>query len=239
MAEWATYSLDDFVMFSPRTWYGLLATHHRAWWPLPLVVFVLGAGVVWALQRRLRAALRLVLVFVGAGLLFVAVAFHAGPHAGINLAAPTFAYGFATQGLAMIVLALLRPGLVLAPGHGRWPGWAAYALLVFALLLYPMVAVLSGRPGLQSEWFSLAPDPTMLAALAAVLLVLWGSEGLRVPGRTGALLLALPLAWCAWAGATAWVLGAPDWWLLPAAALLACGLAGWHAGRATERPRSA
>ena len=238
MAEWNTYSLDDFVMFSPRAWYGLLAAHNRAWWPLQLAVLLLGAGLVWGLQRRLRAALRLVLVCVGAALVFVAGAFHAGPHAAINLAAPVFGYGFAAQGLALIGLALLRPGLVLVPGQGRWPVRVAFVLLVCALLLYPMLALLSGRPGQQSEWFAVAPDPTMLASLAVVLLVLWGGEGLRHPRRTCALLLAVPSAWCAVAGSTAWVLGAPDWWWLPAAALLACGLALWHARLAADRTMS-
>jgi hypothetical protein len=236
MGEWTTYSLDDFVMFSPRTWYGLLAAHNRAWWPLQPAVMLLGAGLVWALQRRLRTALRLALVCVGAALLFVGGAFHAGPHAGINLAAPVFGYVFAAQGVALIGLALLRPGLALRPGPGKkGPGRVAFAMLVFALLLYPAVALLSGRPGLQSEWFALAPDPTMLAALALAFMASCGIEGLRQTGRTCALLLALPVAWCAVAGTTAWVLGAPDWWLLPAAALLVCGLSGWHAGRATDR----
>ena len=45
MSEWTTYSLDDFVMFSPRTWYGLLAAHNRAWWPLQPAVMLLGAGI--------------------------------------------------------------------------------------------------------------------------------------------------------------------------------------------------
>jgi hypothetical protein len=76
----------------------------------------------------------------------------------------------------------------------------------------------------------------MLAALALAFLVLYEGQGLRQPGTTCALLLALPVAWCAVAGTTAWVLGAPDWWLLPAAGLLVCGLSGWRAGRATDRP---
>lgn len=227
MGEWATYSLDDFVMFSPRAWYGLLAMHNQAWWPLQLAAPGIAAGVAWALHRRLRAALRLVLGVCGAGLLWVAVAFHAGPHAGINLAAPAFGWAFAAQGVALIALALLRPGLVLA--HGGGLRWLALALLASALLLYPVLAPWAGRPLPQTEWFALAPDPTMLAALAAGLLVLGGSTGLRHPWRTGVLLLVLPLVWCGVAGATAWVLGAPDWWCMPAAGLMACAGVVWHA----------
>jgi len=233
MGEWSTYSLDDFVMFSPRAWYGLLAMHNQAWWPLQLAVPGVAAGLAWALHRRLRAALRLVLVAVGTGLLFVAAAFHAGPHAGINLAAPAFGWAFAAQGLALIALALLRPGLVLAPGSGLQ--WLALVLLASALLLYPGLAPLAGRPVVQSEWFALAPDPTMLAALAAGLLVLGGSAGLRHPRPTGVLFSALPLAWCGVSGATAWVLGAPDWWGMPAAGLLMGGGVAWWVGKRRVR----
>ena len=233
MGDWATYSLDDFVMFSPRAWYGLLAMHNQAWWPLHMGVLVAGAGIAWALLRRLRAALRLTLMFVGAALLFVAAAFHAGPHAGINLAAPVFAYVFAAQGAALILLALLSP----APPQGHSAGLTrlAIGLLVMAILAYPAAAPMAGRPLVQSEWFALAPNPTMLAALALNLLLLGGNIRLRHPLSTAVLLSALPVAWCATAGATAWVLGAPDWWLLPGAALLVVGVVGWHMLRRQQR----
>lgn len=231
MGEWSTYSLDDFLMFSPGAWYRLLEMHHRAWWPLQNGVALLGAALAWALHRRLRPALRLTLLLTGLGLVFVGWAFHAGPHADINLAAPYFSYGFAAQGMVLIALALLRPELVLAGRNGTTR--LAFALLVFALLLYPVLALLWARPWAQAEWFALAPDPTMLAALAVLLLMWGGGRGLRRPRRTGALLSVLPFLWCVATGAKAWALGAPDWWLLPSAALLVCAAGGWHALRST------
>jgi len=231
MGEWSTYSLDDFLMFSPSAWYRLLEMHHRAWWPLQIGVALLGTALAWALHRRLRPGLRLALVLTGVGLVFVGWAFHGGSHADINLAAPYFAYGFAAQGLLLIALALLRPELVLARSNGTTR--LACALLVCAWLLYPVLAPLWARPWAQAEWFALAPDPTMLAALAVVLLVHSGSHGLRHPHRTCIMLSVLPLAWCAATGATAWALGDPGWWQMPVAALLVCAAIGWHALRHT------
>ena len=227
MGEWSTYSLDDFLMFSARAWYRMLELHNRAWWPLQIVAAALGLCLTWALHRRLRPALRLGLVLAGAGLLFVAWSFHWGPHAGINLAAPYFALAFGAQGVWMIGLALLRPGLVLERGSDATTR-LALALLVGALLLFPVLAVVWMRPMAQAQWFALAPDPTMLAALAVVLL-LPRSQGLRRPALTSALLMVVPLSWSAATGLTLWTLDAADWWLMPAAGLLACGVAGWQA----------
>jgi len=229
MGEWSTYSLDDFLMFSPRAWYRLLEMHNRAWWPLQIVAVAPGLCLAWALHRRLGSALRLGLVLAGAGLLFVAGSFHWGPHAGINLAAPYFALAFAAQGLWMIGLALLRPGLALARRSNATIR-LALALLVGALVVYPVLALVWMRPMAQAEWFALAPDPTMLAALAVVLL-LSHSQGLRRPAVISALLMMLPLSWSAATGLTLWTLDAGDWWLMPAAGLLACVTAAWQAAQ--------
>jgi hypothetical protein len=108
----------------------------------------------------------------------------------------------------------------------------AVALLALACLLYPVLALVAGRPLAQAEWFALAPDPTMLAALALSLLLLPDAgQGLRHPRRTWALLSLLPLGWCAITGATLRALGAPDWWLMPLAALVVSGVGGWQAVR--------
>lgn len=222
MGEWWTYRPDDFLMFSLRAWYRLLELHNRAWWPMQAVAVMLGAGLMWAVHLRLRAALRLGLMLAGASLLFVAWAFHWGPHAGINLAAPYFAFAFGIEGLLLIGVALLRSQLVLSYGQGTTP--AGVALLGAAVLLYPISALLWTRPLAQAEWFALAPDPTMLATLA-VLLLLCGGQGLQRPRRTCTLLLVLPLVWCAVTGAMSWALDAPGWWIMPAAAVLVCAQA--------------
>ena len=46
MGEWSTYSLGDFLMFSPQAWYRMLELHNRAWWPLQIVAAALGTGLL-------------------------------------------------------------------------------------------------------------------------------------------------------------------------------------------------
>ncbi len=116
----------------------------------------------------------------------------------------------------------LRSELVLSYGQVTTP--AGVALLRAAVFLYPISALLWTRPLAQAEWFALAPDPTMLATLA-VLLLLCGGQGLQRPRRTCTLLLVLPLVWCAVTGTMSWALDAPGWWIMPVAAVLVCAQA--------------
>ena len=84
------------------------------------------------------------------------------------------------------------------------------------VLAYPLVAIALGRGIAAAEVFGMAPDPTVLATLGILVLA--------APAARWAL-LPIPLAWCAMTGATLWTLGSPEWWLLPAAAVLSIAAA--------------
>ena len=77
---------------------------------------------------------------------------------------------------------------------------------------------LVGRPWRQAEVFGLAPDPTALATLGLLLLLL--------PSRCSRWLLwPIPLLWCSISGMTLATMGAREAWLMPLAALLAVAIA--------------
>lgn len=42
MSDWATYTLADFLMFSPRVYFRLVERYNQGLWPLQLI-FVAGA----------------------------------------------------------------------------------------------------------------------------------------------------------------------------------------------------
>jgi hypothetical protein len=138
----------------------------------------------------------------------VAIAFHAMRYATINWAAVFFAGAFLLEAACLAAATftnfwLLRRGTV---GLG----------LIALAIAYPLIAPLFGRPWLQAEFVGLAPDPTAVATLGALLLV------------RGWLRLALafvPLGWCAVGGATLWTMDAPDAWILPLAGAVFIGAA--------------
>src|SRR5262249_57612480 len=46
MSEWWTYSLSDFLLFSPRTYYRLFELYNLAVWPWHVLAIVLGLAVL-------------------------------------------------------------------------------------------------------------------------------------------------------------------------------------------------
>jgi len=46
MSEWWTYSLSDFLMFSPAVYARMVERYHRELWPLPWVLLGVGLGLI-------------------------------------------------------------------------------------------------------------------------------------------------------------------------------------------------
>jgi hypothetical protein len=218
MSEWWTYSLSDFLLFSPRTYYRLFELHNLAVWPWHLAAIGLGLAVLVVWLRGAAWSGRAAAAILAACWLVVAWAYLVVRYDTINWAASYFAVAFAVEALLLLAAALVRDRLSLPPPRDV-AGIAGLCLFVFALVAWPLVGPLLGRPWLQAELFAVTPDPTVAATLG----VLLATE------RTRWELLVVPLIWCAIGGATLWAMGSPDALLLPAAALLALALAGWKA----------
>src|SRR5690606_26652759 len=103
-----------------------------------------------------------------------------------------------------------RVGMALSLEPDRWT-LAAAALFAFALIAYPLIAPLMGRPWGAAEIFGIAPDPTAAGTLAILSLA---------PPRRGWLLV-IPALWCALSGEILGLLGSGDFFVAPAAAFAA------------------
>lgn len=201
MTEWWTYRLSDFLLFAPRTYWRQMELLNQQVWPGQLLLLAIGLGLVVALARGDPRWLRVAGVVVALLWVGVAGAFHLQRYAGIHWLAPWFAGAFVLQAV---------PLLALRPIGGRSSPVGA-GLLAFAVLVYPCLGVLAGRPWVQAEVFGLAPDPTAIGTLGLLL---------ALP-RRHAWAWPIPLAWCAVSGATLWAMEDPLAWLPPAAALAA------------------
>ncbi len=183
-------------MFSPPIYWRLFESLNAAWWPLQPP---LAAAVLWLLHPRARRWMPFVLALAFA---LSGWAFVWQRYTPIQWVASGFAWGFAVQALAWVVLGLARGWQVSAdPLRQR----AALGGMLFALLVYPLLAPLAGRPWPQAECFGLAPDPTALFSLALLLTLQTRSALMRWWLRGMAL---LPLAWCVFSSATLLVMGA-------------------------------
>jgi hypothetical protein len=243
MSEWWTYTLTDFLLFSPRTYYRLFELYNAAVWPLQIVTLVLGLAILILIIRRLPWSGRVVAAIMASLWLFAAWAYLLERYDTINWAARYFAIGFATQAALLVWTGVIRNRLRFAisvlqtplipakagiPSPKRQPAVSKHwvpafagtsgvgmALFLYALVLHPLIAPLTGRPWTQTEIFGLAPDPTAIATLGVLLAAtrpLW-------------LLFVIPFLWCMLTGMTLWTMESVEAPVLPVLAILAVGIA--------------
>ena len=215
MSEWWTYTLSDFLMFSPRTYYRLIELYNAAVWPAQIMTAGLGLSILALLYRAVAVRGRLTAAILAACWLFVAIAFHAHRYATINWAAVYFALAFGLEAALLIWTGVVRDRLVFERPVDR-ASRAGLWIFLFALAVLPMAGPLLGRGWRQAEVFGVAPDPTAVATLGILLLA--SGPGSRV-------LIVIPAVWCAISGATLLAMKAPDAWIAPVAALVVVSLA--------------
>jgi hypothetical protein len=208
MSEWWTYSLSDFLLFSPRTYYRLFELYNLAIWPAQLLALAFGVLIVALLRPGPVWQGRVVAAVLAACWLWVAWAYFLEQYETINWAASYFAFGFAVEALLLLGLGVAYG---LSFGRRSHPtGRAGLAIFLFALGVQPVIGPLLGRPWTQAEVFGIAPDPTAIATLGILL---------TANGRPRWELLAIPVIWCVIGALTLWTMGSPD---APVPALVAC-----------------
>ena len=210
MPEWWTYSLTDFLLFSPRTYYRLIERHNLAIWPAQLVTLALGVAIAALLQRPTGGRSRAIAGMVALLWAWVGGIFVAGRYATINWTASYFAGLFAAEVLLLGWLGVAKAGLRFGWRRDA-AGLLGAVLFTGSVALYPLLAPVLGRGWTQSEVFGIAPDPTVLGTLGLLLM----ADGTP---RSRWALLAPPMVWCLVSGTTLWAMGSPEKWiLLPAA----------------------
>lgn len=224
MSEWLTYSLSDFLLFSPRTYYRLFELYNLAIWPAQIIALALGIAILFLLRGGADRGSRAIAATLAAAWLWVAWAYLLQRYDTINWAARYFAAGFALEGLLLLGLGVIGGWLRIRPATDA-AGRFGLGLFVFALVAQPLIGPFVGREWTEVEIFGLAPDPTAVGTMGLVL---------AVTGRAFAALLAIPLIWCAISGATLWTMESPDAMVMPLAAAIVLCLAVW---KAVARPK--
>ena len=198
MSEWWTYRPSDFLLFAPRTYYRLFELYNIDIWPLQILALLAGAAILVLIRNRMASSGRVIGVLLAACWLWVAWAFHWQRYATINWAASYFAVGFAIEALLLIWIGVVRDSLRFDSAP-RVRARIGVAIFAFALMIQPLLQLLSGRNWQQLEVFGVAPDPTAVATLGVLL----------ASNRMPWIALPLPLIWCVIGGVTLWLINSP------------------------------
>ncbi|WEX74634.1 DUF6064 family protein [Sinorhizobium numidicum] len=200
MPDWTSYTLSDFLMFSPRVYFRLIERYNQDLWPLQLILI---AAALLVLIPALHVPRARIAVYPT---LAAAWAFCAWQFLWIRYAAISWATSYAAIAfLAEAGLLALWSGTTgqADPAATRLRQAGGIGLMLFGLLAYPFLALLAGRSLASAETFAMMPDPTATATLGAVL---------AASRKTPWLLLPMPLLWCGFSGLTLWALEDPGAW---------------------------
>lgn len=185
MGDWQTYRLEDFIPFTPEIYQRLLERINETFWPLHLVAVFIG---LLALLLALRGHGRTALALLAPAWLTSGIIFHLTYYAELNWAAPWFGWGFVAQAAVLLAVAFLAGSISVQrhpPGLSTWGG---AIVAVVSLLGYPLIAAAIGPGWGHAEAYGLHPDPTAIATLGVLLVLL---RGLALW-----LSLLIPTLWC-------------------------------------------
>jgi len=194
MGELASYRLSDFILFSQTVYYRQFELYNQAIWPLHLVALLFALLIGYALWKKPAWAGRFISGILVVSWCWVAWAFLYQRFYQIHVMADGYALGFVLQAGFLTWYGVIKNRLTLITTN--WPRIIiAAGVLCIALLFYPFIALLTGRSWLQFEMFALAPDPTVLATLAILLVC-----------KAPKILYVIPVIWVLVSGTTLFVM---------------------------------
>ena len=179
MSEWWTYTLGDFLMFSPATYWRVVENYNKNVWPVQLVGLLAGFAACGLLLSRRVSAARVQALLLAAAFLWVGWAFFWQRYATINWVARYFAFAFWVQAASLLLLALLptksATGKTGTTQKVGWVGWVGWVLALAGLVIYPLASAWGAKPWNQLEFsagfgvFGILPEPTALVCLGLLL----------------------------------------------------------------------
>lgn len=218
MGDWSSYSLSDFLLFSPRVYERMFVLLNADVWPAQFLAAAFAILLLVCALHPTVARIKAALLILGAAWLVVTTIFFLGRYQSINWLGTYIAPFTALEGFAMLFLGFTKPGNLIAPRETRIAFASALIVLVSGLLIYPFIGSAFGEPLEAAQVFAITADPTAFATLGILALL---ETRLRLA------LSLIPLMWCCMTALTLWTLGRPDFFIPPALIVLALIAIAW------------
>ncbi|HSV84908.1 MAG TPA: DUF6064 family protein [Ramlibacter sp.] len=193
--------------FTHEQFISVFAAYNQSIWPAQIAAYLLGVAVVLALLGKWRLQTGFALSVLALMWAWTGVAYHWLHFASINKAAGAFGGLFVLQAVLLGVAAIQhRVEVARANGLAGFLGWA---LIAYALVLYPLIGMLLGQTYPGIPMFGVTPCPVTIFTFGILLL----------SPRTPWWLMVVPTAWSLIGGSAAFLLRVPQDWVLLASFL--------------------
>jgi len=175
-----SYSLIDFIPIEPEIYTRLFERINEALWPLPLVLALLGFGVMALVLLKPN---RWVYLLLALAWFFVGTCFFLLYLAELTWAAHYVGALFIFQGVLFVGVSIKHPAQK-PPSHAA--KYTGIVLGFVGAVIYPLWPVFNTQSVNTAQVFALAPDPSSLITLGALLVV----------GFRPWWLILIPVFWC-------------------------------------------
>lgn len=186
--------------FTIEEFLGVFAAYNMAIWPAQIIAYALGLIAVAAVLLGWLAASPLIFLILALMWAWNGIAYHLVFFSTINPAAPLFAALFVSQAILLAISAVTAKGLRFDTGL-NFRSIAGFAVIAYAVLIYPVLGALAGHGLMAGPMFGVAPCPTTIFTIGLLLLA---------RGRWVIWLAIIPLLWSLVGFAAAWQLAIPE-----------------------------
>ena len=198
--------------FSADEFFSVFARYNQAIWPLQIAAYLAGFAVVALLVRRTRVSSSVLSVILGSMWAINGIGYHWLFFSQVNPAARVFGVLFLIEAILLAASTWIFSTPISFDIKADARSAFGLALIVFALVVYPIWGQLAGHPYPATPVFGVAPCPTAIFTIGVLLLGNW---------RVTRHLLVIPGIWTAVGGSAAFLLGVPqDTGLIAAAVIL-------------------
>ena len=161
------FTVDQFL--------GVFEQYNQAIWPMHIVAYILGIGVIILAAKKTRYSDQVISVVLACFWGWMGIVYHLMYFSTINRAALGFGVLFIIQAILWLVFGVIRPKLSFQLETNPY-SVTGMVLIVYAMLIYPIIGTLLGHGYPRSPSFGVAPCPTTIFTFG---LLLWTTA--RVP----------------------------------------------------------
>ena len=172
--------------FTVEQFLAVFERYNEALWPMQIVAYAVGVALVLLALTRWKRASAVIFGALAVMWAGMAVGYMWTYFADINPAAKLFGAIFLAQAALLAVMAVRERAAVYGDKRSART-WIGLALIVYAMVVYPLLGMVFGHGYPQAPMFGLVPCPTTIFTFGMLLLA----------ARPKRLLMWLPLAWSA------------------------------------------